>query len=55
QKEKDLRTEEARLIQKMLDSKNGGAKTQRPPFTKATLYDCETLEGDFSANQIGTK
>jgi imidazolonepropionase-like amidohydrolase len=55
QKEKELKTEEARLIQKMLDLKNGGAKTQRPPFTKATLYDCETLEGDYSDDQIGSK
>ncbi len=50
-KQKDLKSEEARLIQKMLDSKNGGAKTQRPSFTKPTLYDCETLEGDSSETQ----
>ncbi|TKC00832.1 amidohydrolase family protein [Pedobacter cryophilus] len=49
-KRKEMKAEEARLIQKMLDAKNKGAKTQRPSLERAPLYDCETLEGDFTAN-----
>ncbi|TDO20008.1 amidohydrolase family protein [Pedobacter duraquae] len=40
--------ERARLIQKMLDSKSRGARTQRPVFEAPRLYACETLE-DYSA------
>lgn len=39
--------EKARLIQKMLDSKNKGSQTQRPSFQRTTLYNCESLS-DYS-------
>ena len=45
-KQKEMKAEEARLIQKMLESKNKGGRTQRPSLERAPLYDCETLEGD---------
>ncbi|TKC05082.1 amidohydrolase family protein [Pedobacter frigoris] len=40
-------TERARLIKKMLDSKNKGGKTQRPQAETPKLYHCETV-GDYS-------
>lgn len=40
--------ERARLVQKMLDSKNKGGRTQRPVGVAPTLYNCET-ESDYSA------
>ncbi|MHA4893917.1 amidohydrolase family protein [Pedobacter sp. PWIIR3] len=45
---KDQKTERKRLIQKMLDSKKNGVKTQRPLGDAPRLYNCETLE-DYSA------
>ncbi|WP_199119145.1 amidohydrolase family protein [Pedobacter sp. ASV28] len=48
QKLKQQQAERARLIQKMLDSKNKGGRTQRPMATPAPLYNCETAS-DFSA------
>ena len=47
QKQNDLKKEEGRLIQKMIDSKNGGSKTQRPTFTKPSLDTCDTIEEDY--------
>ena len=47
QKLKQQQIERARLIQKMLDSKNKGGRTQRPMGTTPTLYNCETAS-DFS-------
>ncbi|WP_316830708.1 amidohydrolase family protein [Pedobacter aquatilis] len=52
--EKDAQTikaqqaEKARLIQKMLESKSSGVRTQRPFGNAPRLYNCETLE-DYSA------
>ncbi len=51
QKQKELKSEEARLIQKMLDSKNGGSKTQRPSFTKPSLDTCDTMEENYQIVQ----
>jgi imidazolonepropionase-like amidohydrolase len=51
QKQRELKTEEARLIQKMIDSKNGGSKTQRPSYVKPSLNTCDTIVEDYSANQ----
>ncbi len=48
QKQKDIKKEESRLIQKMLNSKNKGGDTQRPSFTKPTLYTCDTIEEDYT-------
>ncbi len=47
QKLKQQQAERARLIQKMLDSKNKGGRTQRPMGTTPTLYNCETAS-DYS-------
>ena len=41
-------TEKARIIQKMLESKAGGSKTQRPLAESPRLYNCESAE-DYSA------
>jgi adenine deaminase len=49
QKQKELKAEEARLIQKMIDSKNGGSKTQRPSYVKPSLNTCDTMEENYSA------
>jgi imidazolonepropionase-like amidohydrolase len=48
QKLKQQQAEKARLIQKMLDSKSKGGKTQRPTGMSATLYNCETAS-DYAA------
>ncbi|KQS41354.1 amidohydrolase family protein [Pedobacter sp. Leaf194] len=45
---KTQQAEKARLIQKMLDSKSSGVRTQRPFGNAPRLYNCETLE-DYSA------
>ena len=45
--QKTIKSEEARLIQKMLDSKNGGSKTQRPSITKPSLNTCDTIEENY--------
>jgi imidazolonepropionase-like amidohydrolase len=45
EKQKEVQREEARLIQKMMDSKGKGASVQRPVLTRAVLYDCESIEG----------
>lgn len=49
QVQKAQQKERARLIQKMLDSKNKGTRTQRPAGIPQTLYNCETLS-DYSAD-----
>ena len=41
-------SEKSRLVQKMIDSKSKGAKTQRPTPQSPRLYNCESL-GDYSA------
>lgn len=40
--------EKSRIIQKMIDSKSKGAKTQRPAQQTPKVYNCESLE-DYSA------
>lgn len=47
QKLKQQQAERARLVQKMIDSKNKGGRTQRPMGTTSTLYNCETAS-DYS-------
>lgn len=44
---KDQKAERVRLIQKMLDSKKSGVRTQRPFGEAPRIYNCETLE-DYS-------
>ncbi|RKR81716.1 imidazolonepropionase-like amidohydrolase [Mucilaginibacter gracilis] len=41
-----MKLESGRLIQKMIEAKNGGASTQRPAFNRRRAYECETLEED---------
>ncbi|CAM4095153.1 Imidazolonepropionase [Pedobacter westerhofensis] len=41
-------SEKARIIQKMVESKSKGAKTQRPSADTPRIYNCESLE-DYSA------
>ncbi|SDH33446.1 Imidazolonepropionase [Pedobacter terrae] len=45
---KAMQTEKARLIQKMLERKSKGSRTQRPLGDAPRLYNCETLE-NYSA------
>jgi imidazolonepropionase-like amidohydrolase len=45
---KTQQAEKARLIQKMLESKSKGSRTQRPLGDAPRLYNCETLE-NYSA------
>jgi imidazolonepropionase-like amidohydrolase len=46
-KQKTMKNDGARIIQKMLESKNTGAATQRPAFgRRPRLYECESLEED---------
>ncbi|GGC57244.1 periplasmic amidohydrolase [Pedobacter quisquiliarum] len=40
----DQQTEKARIIKKMLDSKNKGGRTQRPAAPAQRIYNCETME-----------
>ncbi|TAE23113.1 MAG: amidohydrolase [Cytophagales bacterium] len=40
-----LQTERARIIQKMIASKAGGAPTQRPNFRRQRMWHCEDIEG----------
>jgi imidazolonepropionase-like amidohydrolase len=44
-KRDDLQKERARLIQKMLTAKTGGATTQRPTFRRQRMFHCEDVEG----------
>ncbi|RZL10375.1 MAG: amidohydrolase, partial [Pedobacter sp.] len=46
------KAERARIIQKMLDNKNRGARTQRPTVDAPRLYNCESLEGDAEALEM---
>ncbi len=44
----EIKTERARLIQKMIAEKDGGEKTQQAKGKKKKLYHCETLgDGEF--------
>lgn len=43
-RQQELKTEQARLIQKMMDAKGKGMPTQRPVTERVRLYECETLE-----------
>jgi imidazolonepropionase-like amidohydrolase len=44
QRQKDVKAEEARIIQKMIAAKNKGAATQRPNPQRPRAYQCETIE-----------
>ncbi len=47
-KQADLQRERARLIQKMLLAKAGGAATQRPAPRRDRMWHCEDVEGVFA-------
>jgi imidazolonepropionase-like amidohydrolase len=46
ERQKALKAEEGRIIQKMLEAKNRGTVTQRPAFQRPRLYECEDIEDD---------
>ena len=43
----DIQKERARIIQKMLDEKKGGAPTQRPVMKRRQLFECDTMQEDY--------
>ncbi len=48
---KQISAERARLIQKMLDAKNGGEKTQKPKKKDKHYFECEDIiEEGFTLN-----
>lgn len=44
---KDIQTERARIIDKMIKEKKGGAPTQKLQVKKPRLYGCDTMESDY--------
>lgn len=49
-KQKEMRTEQARIIQRMIEAKGGGTATVRPVASRPTLYDCESMEEDYTVS-----
>lgn len=45
-KQKAMKADEGRIIQKMIEAKNAGSNAQRPTAQRRRLYECETLEED---------
>jgi imidazolonepropionase-like amidohydrolase len=45
-KQKAMKAEEGKLIQKMIEAKSGGANTQRPAGLRRRNYECETTEDE---------
>ncbi|RYE30235.1 MAG: amidohydrolase, partial [Sphingobacteriaceae bacterium] len=45
-KQKAMKADEGRIIQKMIEAKNAGSGAQRPTALRRRLYECETLEED---------
>jgi hypothetical protein len=43
----EIRKERARLIQKMITEKNGGAPTQRPRAKQPREMHCDTMSDDY--------
>ena len=43
--------ERARLIQKMISAKTGGANVVRPPFRRQRMWHCEDVEGVFAEGE----
>ncbi|MDP1744449.1 MAG: amidohydrolase family protein, partial [Bacteroidota bacterium] len=46
----DIQKERARIIQRMIDDKKGGAPTQKPVLKKQKLYGCDSMELDYMNN-----
>ncbi len=51
-KQQEQAKEKARLIQKMLDSKNRGARTQRAVVEPQRIYNCESLDEHFEVSAM---
>ena len=43
----DIQKDRARIIQKMLDEKKGGAPTQKPVLKKQQLFGCDSMQGNY--------
>ena len=43
----DIQKDRARIIQKMLDEKKGGAPTQKPVLKKQQLFGCDSMQMDY--------
>ncbi len=55
-KQKAMKADEGRIIQKMIEAKNAGTNAQRPNLQRRRLYQCETLEEDqFVVKQTGVE
>jgi imidazolonepropionase-like amidohydrolase len=50
-KQADLQRERARLIQKMLLAKAGGAATQKPTMKRERMWHCEDVEGSVAGGE----
>jgi len=46
EKQKTIATDEARIIQKMMEAKGRGSATQRPAAVRRRLYECESVESE---------
>ena len=44
EKQKEMKADEARIIQKMIEAKSGGAATQRPTAVRRRAYTCDSVE-----------
>lgn len=47
----EIQKERARIIQKMLDEKKGGAPTQKPVMKKKQLFGCDSMQEDYLSNE----
>lgn len=43
----EIQKERARIIQKMLEEKKGGAPTQRPVMKRRQLFECDSMQEDY--------
>jgi len=43
----DIQKERARIIQKMLDEKKGGAPVQKPSVKKQQLFGCDSMQDNY--------
>lgn len=54
-KHEAMQAEKARLIQKMISAKAGGASTVRPTFRRARMWHCEDVEGVMAEGEEDAK
>jgi imidazolonepropionase-like amidohydrolase len=43
----EMEKERARIIQKMIEEKKGGAETQKPSVKRKRLYECDSIEDNY--------